>query len=188
MRYRRVLYLMNTDGDHAKGVKEIMRAAIDCYMSKGTADALKLSGHRLHILEHGKQITIGRWEVLPFNLVHNAECLGLILMKGQEKVLFCTDTQYIPFRFKGLTHIMIEIDYDTDILRENVYRKGVDVVVGNRVIRNHMSFKTAKGFFEANDMSRVREIYLLHLSARNSDAQKFKREIEKLTGKPVYLR
>jgi len=114
--------------------------------------------------------------------------MGFVLSGWDEKILFLTDAQYCPYRFNYLTRIMIEIDYDTDILRENVYRKGVDIGVGNRVIRNHMSFKTAKGFFEANDMSRVREIYLLHLSARNSDAQKFKREIEKLTGKPVYLK
>ena len=176
-------------GDHGKGAKDILKAGVDIYTSKGTASALGVSGHRLHIVEHGKQIKVGAWEILPFNLVHNAaEPLGFILLKGQDKLLFVTDTKYVPHRFRGLTHIMIETDYDTDILRENVYRKGVDIGVGNRVIRNHMSFKTAKGFFEANDMSRVREIYLLHLSAKNSDAQKFKREIEKLTGKPVYLK
>jgi hypothetical protein len=40
---------------------------------------------------------------------------------------------------------------------------------------------------QANDLSKVQEIWLLHLSDGNSDADRFKREIQELTGKPVYV-
>lgn len=40
---------------------------------------------------------------------------------------------------------------------------------------------------KANDLSKVREIWLLHLSDGNSDAERFKREVMELTGKPVYI-
>jgi hypothetical protein len=44
-----------------------------------------------------------------------------------------------------------------------------------------------KEFFKVNDLSKVQEIYLLHLSSGNSDAVRFKREFAELTGKPVYI-
>lgn len=50
-----------------------------------------------------------------------------------------------------------------------------------------MSLETAKEFLRANDLSRVQEIWLLHLSDDNSDAERFKREIQGLTDKPVYV-
>jgi hypothetical protein len=34
-------------------------------------------------------------------------------------------------------------------------------------------------------MAEVQEIYLLHLSDMNSDAARFRREIEQITGRPV---
>lgn len=44
-----------------------------------------------------------------------------------------------------------------------------------------------KDFLKANDLRHVQEIWLLHLSDGNSDADRFKREIQELTGKPVYI-
>ena len=34
--------------DHAKAVKDLMKAGVDCYMTKGTSEALGVSGHRLN--------------------------------------------------------------------------------------------------------------------------------------------
>jgi phosphoribosyl 1,2-cyclic phosphodiesterase len=50
-----------------------------------------------------------------------------------------------------------------------------------------MSLKTVKDMLRANDLSQVKEIHLLHLSDRNSSAKLFKKEIQELTGKPVYI-
>ena len=36
-------------------------------------------------------------------------------------------------------------------------------------------------------MSKVEAIFLLHLSDGNSDAERFKREVMELTGKPTYI-
>lgn len=50
-----------------------------------------------------------------------------------------------------------------------------------------MSLETVKGFLAANDLSRVREIWLLHLSDDHSDAERFRREVMELTGKEVHV-
>ena len=50
-----------------------------------------------------------------------------------------------------------------------------------------MSLENFIEFLRANDMSRVRQIYLLHLSDGNSDAEGFKRRVQQETGAEVYI-
>lgn len=175
-------------GDHSKAAADLMRAGVDCYMSQGTADALRLSGHRLKIVRALQQFSLGAWTVLPFDTIHDAaEPLGFLLAAVDEKVLYLTDTAYCKYRFRGLTHIMVECNHSWDILQANVESGAVPAEMKKRIIRSHMSLDTVKDFFRANDLSQVREIWLLHLSDGNSDAERFKREIQALTGKPVYV-
>jgi phosphoribosyl 1,2-cyclic phosphodiesterase len=54
-------------------------------------------------------------------------------------------------------------------------------------MQSHFSLENVKEFLKANDLSRVRQIWLLHLSDGNSDAELFKQEIEKLTGKLIFV-
>lgn len=174
--------------DHSQAAKELLKSGVDVYMSGGTAETLKLSGHRLHIIQAHCEFSIGPWQVLPFETIHEAaEPLGFLLADGTSKILFVTDTRYVPYRFSGLTHILIEANYAEDILGSK--RKTGDIELGMKkyIVSNHMSLETVKGFLGANDLSRVKEIHLLHLSDRNSDAASFKREVQRLTGKEVYI-
>jgi phosphoribosyl 1,2-cyclic phosphodiesterase len=82
---------------------------------------------------------------------------------------------------------MIECNYSLDILRANVESGIVPVELKNRLLKTHMSLQTVKDFLRANDLSKVREVHLLHLSNDNSNAGRFKREIQQLTGKPVLI-
>ncbi len=175
--------------DHCKAIKDLMRAGIDCYMSRGTAEALGMKGHRLHIIKAKEHFNIGSWTVLPFDTRHDAEEPLGFLMANQdgEKLLYATDTYYIKYKFSGLTHIAIECNYSLDILRANVEAGLVEPVLKNRILKSHFSLENVKEFLKANDLSKVQEIWLLHLSNGNSDAERFKREIQSLTGKPVYI-
>ncbi len=174
--------------DHCKAAADLMRAGVDVYMSAGTAEALKLTGHRLRIVRALERVQIGSWKVLPFDTVHDAkEPLGFLLASGAEKLLYLTDSAYCKYRFRGLTRILIECNHSLDILQANVESGAVPAAMKRRVMRSHMSLDTVKGFLKANDMSRVREIHLIHLSDGNSDAERFKGEIQALTGKPVWV-
>lgn len=178
--------LTHEHGDHSRGAQGLLKAGIDCYMSQGTAEALGLKSHRVNIVRALEQFRVGSWAMLPFDTIHDAaEPLGYLLASGQEKVLYVTDTAYLRYRFRGLTSVCIECNHSLDLLRGSVRSGALDVTVKNRIVRNHMSLENLKGFFKANDLSQVREIWLLHLSDGNSDAERFKREIQQLTGKPV---
>ena len=180
--------------DHCKAVAEIIRAGIETYMSFGTIELLELKekglcGHRVNVLKSKRQLTIGTWTVLPFDVSHDSvEPLGFLLSNQVgEKLLYATDTYYIKYRFQGLTHIMLEVNYSLDILRSNVESGTVDHVLKNRTLRSHMNLENAKELLKANDLSKVQQIWLLHLSEKNSDEKRFKREIMELTGKPTFI-
>lgn len=169
--------------DHAKAAKEIMAAGVDLYCSQGTVDALGLVGHRLHVVQSQKAFKIGPWTILPFDVEHDApEPLGYLISDGKEKILFVMDSYYIKWRFKAVNIIAIECNYSTECLPPdlNYTRK-------KRLMESHMGLHTCLDFFRANDMSSVREIHLLHLSDNHSDEGLFESEIQKLTGKPVFV-
>lgn len=174
--------------DHSKAIKDVMKAGIDCYLSQGTADALNATGHRINIVKALKQFKLGTWTILPFDTQHDvAESLGFLMVSGENKVLFATDTYYIKYRFNGLTHIMVECNHSYKILEENVTNGLLDEGQKNRLIQSHFSLENVKDFLKDNDLSKVKEIWLLHLSDGNSDAELFKREIQELTGKMVFV-
>src|SRR5690625_843746 len=104
--------------DHTKGLKEVLQAGIDVYASQGTIEQKGIKHHRLKAIKPKEQFSIGTWTVLPFDVEHDvSEPLGFLLMNQQgEKLLFATDTFYVRYKFKGLTHIMIECNYSMDIL------------------------------------------------------------------------
>jgi len=161
-----------------------MKAGIDCYMSQGTADALGVSGHRVHIIKPKQQFKVGTWTILPFDVQHDAvEPLAFLLAnQDREKLLYATDTYYIKYRFQGLTHIMIESNYSVDILKTNIETGTVDAILKKRLLKSHFSLEHVKDFLKANDLSQCRKIVLLHLSDYNSDAARMVKEIQELTG------
>lgn len=174
--------------DHSRAVADLAKAGIDCYMSAGTKEALGLSGHRIHELWPKVQTQIGTWTVLPFETQHDAaEPLGYLLASGQEKLLFTTDTYYIRYKFNELTHIMVECNYAADILQENVEAERIPAALKQRLLQSHFSLANVKEFLRANNLSKVEEIHLLHLSDGNSDEARFKREIQELTGRVVMV-
>ncbi len=177
-------------GDHSKAVRQLLKAGVDCYMSAGTFGVLfpELAyHHRVHVVKAQEQFHPGRgWQVLPFETQHDAaEPLGFLIARAGRKLLYATDTFYLRYRIEGLTHIMIEANYASDILAENVKAGNVHPGLRRRIARSHMSLETVKDMLLANDLSQVREIWLLHLSDGNSDADRFKREIQETTGKVV---
>jgi phosphoribosyl 1,2-cyclic phosphodiesterase len=150
---------------------------------------LEVSGHRIHIIKAKQQFRICTWTILPFETQHDArDPLGFLLANQDgEKLLYATDTYFIRYRFQGLTHIMIETNYSMDILRANVEAGLVEPALKTRIMKSHFSLENVKKFLQANDLGKVQEIWLLHLSDGNSDADRFKREIQELTGRMVFI-
>jgi phosphoribosyl 1,2-cyclic phosphodiesterase len=177
-------------GDHAKGATELALSGVDIFTSPGTRAELltkgpKLIQHRVHSLYPRQAVKVYGWDVMPFETIHDAaEPYGFLIARDDDRLAYITDTAYVPVRFQGLTAIMVECNYAINLLTTATKSHPE---MKKRVIKNHFGLDQVKKFLAANDLSAVREIWLLHLSEAHSDAARFKTEIQCLTGKPVYV-
>ena len=172
-------------GDHAAAIPKLIERGITVY---GNADVAEFY-EGVQELAALREYTVGTFRVLPFEAVHDVPCYGYQVTSTatDEKLVYITDSAYVKYTFSGLTHIMIEANYDEDIMLGNVRDEKVPFSLAERVAGTHMSIDTLLELLRANDMTRVRQIYLLHLSDNNSDAEVFKRLVQQETGAEVYI-
>lgn len=176
--------------DHAGYINEFLNATIPVYASKGTIKNTTIKGDRLpFICEAGTLFKLGGFQIIPFNTMHDcAEPLGFFINHEETgRVLFATDTYYLPCKFAGLNNVLIECNYRLDILEDNIAAGRVPSVVRNRTIKSHFSYKHCLEALQANDISAVNNIVLIHLSDGNSDAEAFRKGIKEATGKNVLI-
>lgn len=169
--------------DHSRAIAELLRRGVPVYTSAGCGEKL---GHRPTVtLSHGQEVRVGSWSVMPFDAVHDTpEPLGFMAHSNRtgERILYLVDSSYVKWDFPGLTHILIEVNYAEDLLSNGPYNEQLQ----QRVRQNHFSLDNLKTFLRTTDLSKLEEIYLLHLSDANSDEGRFVSEIQSLTGVPTY--
>lgn len=176
--------------DHAKAVKHLMKAGIDCYMTKGTAEALGVSGHRLKAFDtwgESKYKTTYVKDLLiqPFEAVHDvAEPVSFYIENrdNKESLVFVTDSAYLKYIIPDCDCLMIECNYVKSRLDENVEQGKINTSLRNRIVKNHLSLEALIDALQTADLKRLKKIYLLHLSDSNSDEELIKRTIQEITG------
>jgi len=170
-------------GDHSKSCLSVMEAGIDVYASKGTFSKLKTLSHRTKILEKMKKVKIGNFTVVPFDVKHDAaEPFGFLINHPETgNILFLTDSYYCPYKFENLNQIIVEANYSEKIIEGRMNDKNdVNMFLRNRVIQSHMSLENCIGLLKANDLTKVNNIVLIHLSDGNSNEKQFKKEVEEI--------
>lgn len=171
-------------GDHAKAIKDLLKRGINVYGPKD----LQNINPQISVLKPLIKYNIGSFMIVPFELTHDVECYGYQINSiGKQKLVYITDTAYVRYTFSELTHVMIEANYDTEIIRKNTLNMDINGNLASRIIQSHMDIKTVEEFLDANDLSKLQQIYLLHLSDSNSNADEFKDRIQKKTGAEVYV-
>lgn len=174
--------------DHCKGVQGALDASMDVYMSKATTNEIGIQHNRIRLYENKKQFRIGTFTVLPFDVKHDVENHGFLIQSDNDsKLLFATDTYYVKYKFSGLTHLMIECNYSEAIIDENIERGTIHEFLAKRIKASHFSLENMLEFLKANDLSKVQEIHLLHLSNSNSNEELFKKTVQEATGKLVFV-
>lgn len=178
-------------GDHAKFVSKFLEAHVPVYMSAGTIHKVSIgeSGFLPYMCEAGVQFKVGNFTILPFNVQHDAEEPFGFLISHEETgtILFATDTYYLRYKFTGLNNILLECNYSLEILDANIAAGKLPQKLRDRTIESHCSLNTCRETLLANDLTAVNNIVLIHLSASNSNALKFKKVIHEATGKTVHI-
>ena len=172
-------------GDHAAAIPKLLQRGITVYSNADVAGLYP----GVQSVDALREFRIGTFRVLPFEAEHDVPCFGYQITSEEtgEKLVYITDSAYVRYIFTGLTHIMIEANYAQEIIIDNVRDERVPLSLAARVMETHMSIETLLDLLRSNDMTQVRQIYLLHLSDNNSDAEVFKRWVQQETGAEVYI-
>ena len=174
--------------DHSRSAIDLHNMGIPIYATKGTRDALGLP-HKASC-ELKPEITglkTGGFVFTAYHAKHDAAepCMFLIYHKELGSLLFATDTYLIPYDFRGLDHYLIEANYSNKIIEDKVAQGLLNIKLAQRIVKSHLSLENAMKQLKNSDD--IKNIVLLHLSDSNSNAEEFKGEVQKLTGKPVYI-
>ncbi len=162
--------------DHCSCVEKLLASSIPVWLSQGTARALGLPEKLLTLaeeMENGKQFTIGTLDILPFSTFHDAqEPLGFVMQSRVDGdiLAFATDTVNLPYNFPGVNLLAVEANFQKDILDRS---ERMPEKTKHRVQNTHMEIDKLCQCLGRMDLSKCREIYLLHLSSAMSHEGQF---------------
>lgn len=175
--------------DHAKAVSDMVASGIDVHMSKGTMLEIFEPNDRLisHVQTHlaGDVFRVGPWMVKGFYTHHDAtEPFGFILLHTKKSVkgLYLTDTAYCEYSFPDLNFIIIECNYILDIINSRVNSGHLNKKLKSRILDSHIGLETLVPWLQRQNLYALEKIVLVHLSDSNSDAQRMRGTVQKVTG------
>lgn len=154
--------------DHSKYASEYQKAGIPVFKPYE-------SEMKKHIL------TYGGFVIKSFDLIHDVPCFGFyIFHKDIGTFIYASDTEYIKWRFKNVSHILIEANYSTEFVdREKPNFE--------HVLRGHMNIETVCEFLRVSENAQLRNVILCHLSQHNSNVTDFIKKAEKVVNCSVFV-
>lgn len=176
--------------DHCQYTDEYLNRGIDVYCSPGTKGYL--GDKRLKTLPLVPEgIFAGAFNFSGFGLQHDAaDPVGFVLTYDDNKQLvYAADTGVIEQRPKNLAILMVECNYTREKIKKNMHDEdlGMTVAQKKRIHENHLGLDDVLLYLDRIDTSKLEEIYLMHLSSRNSEPDKMVHRVQNLTGCPTYI-
>lgn len=143
--------------------------AIKCGLSVYSCADVNSIYPQVKVLEKGLKMRVGGFKVQAIPLYHSTECYGYIIEHEEcGKIIFCTDTNQIPYRFKGVQHYLVEANNEFDEMIENL----CDNIQSRSHNNDHMELSDTIEFLKENYSSDLQSVTLIHLSQTNIDAEK----------------
>lgn len=160
-------------GDHAKYADKLHERLFG--KTSGGAPVLTLRNY-------------SRFKVNRFVLSHDVTTHGFILDHARYgRIVYASDTNYMTYKISGISCLMIECNYSEAVLTDNVRDGKINEHLAQRIRESHMALETVKQYLGLIDTSKLKSVVLMHLSDNNSDAERFKEEIQKVAAVPVYV-
>lgn len=180
----KVCIISHQHNDHAGHAAEYEKAGIPLLALPSVIEAKRLEATTTTAIQEGNGYIYGGFRILPFEVKHDVPCVGyLIEHKETGRTLFFTDTYAMPYDFKNITHWMAEANYSDEILDQNVLNGWVPAALRRRVITSHMSIDNTIGILKRSDLTKTKDILLIHLSDGNSDEKEFITRVRRATAK-----
>lgn len=167
--------------DHTKYVKDFLNRCIPCYMSPQCKETLELDNYYTKKIEPLKTIVVGSMAIVPFELPHTnhdgtpCQNYGYLIYSAvtKERMLWCTDCHYIPHNFPPCEYYCIECNYYD--VQDYSKLDDVNVSVERRRFRSHLSLANCIRFLKSQDLSKAKQIRLLHISSSTGNIANYLR-------------
>lgn len=157
--------------DHSCAISHALKNGIDAY----SCQDVQTIHPQVKVLKKGIKTLIGGFSAQPIPLYHNTECIGFLIEHSEfGRLVFATDTNSIPYRFKNVNHFLVECNYDVDILIDNA----CDNIHSQSASENHMELNDTIEFLKQNYSSSLQSITLIHLSNGNINAKTAKKRVQ----------
>ena len=171
--------------DHCKALLDVAEAGVDCYASQETLESVGLQdSYRADAVADKTLInSIDGFQIYCFDVHHDCKgSLGFVIreIKTNEYLLYAIDTAYLHQKFPyPFSIIMIECSFDHAILADRVEKNDIHEALAKRLLTSHMSKDTCLTYLRDHcDLSKCREIHLLHMSGDNIDKKETRKEFE----------
>ena len=152
--------------DHSKSVNDFKAMGIPIYAPYLKIDYMSMNMGGFTVKPFDLTTIDGRWTHTNANGEPCPIFGFLITHKGMGRMLYITDCEVVKWKFKGINHILLGVNYDKDLV-------DTDNPKANHVFRGHLSIDTACDFVKANDSDSLQNVIMCHLSSENSDKDSF---------------
>lgn len=149
--------------DHTKSLDYFIKIGIPCYGNQDICDHHK----GCNLLP--KVLKVDGFKIQNFELVHNVPNNAFIIDTIDDiRILYCTDTEYIPKRVKGVHYAIIECNHDFDCMIDNAMENKFSMSHHE----NHQSLEGCIEYLKEIYNTNLQYVILWHLSQTNIDAEK----------------
>ena len=164
-------------GDHAGCVADFAAAhGVTVYFTYGTMRALRAEG-RLHdgvkteLVRGQEKFALGALEVMPFTVPHDAnEPVQYVVSDGAAKLGVLTDlgtsTRHVEHMLSGLDALVLECNYDRDMLWNGAYPKWLKERIAGPF--GHLDNSESARLLGALERSKLKHVIAAHLSQQNN--------------------
>lgn len=180
----KVCLISHRHNDHAGHAAEYEMAGIPLLALPSVIEAKELNAVTTTAITEGNGYIYGGFKILPFEVKHDVPCVGYLIEHEETgRILFFTDTYAMPYEFPNINHWMAEANYSDEILDDNVLNGRVPAVLRKRLMTSHMSIDNTIGILKRHNLTKTRDILLIHLSDGNSNEKEFITKVRRATGK-----
>lgn len=175
--------------DHARACKDMVLRRRSLYANKEII--FNYGGPTSNILKHNElKVIAANTMVLPFTVEHDAlDSLGFVINTDKERILFVNDCKFFKADISNLLfdYVCIEANYDGQVLHfaYEEAKKNEDhhnIKRYERLFDSHMSLAHCIQHLKRLNLLNCKAIFLMHLSDRHANENKFKSEVKSATG------
>lgn len=167
------LVVTHEHADHIGGVARLSRKhRLPVWLTAGTLAAVEReSFHAVELFHAHEPFGIGELELAPYPVPHDArEPCQFIFGDGAARLGVLTDTGHITAHIRqqlsGCDALLLECNYDPDLLARGPYPPSLKDRVGGRY--GHLANEQAAELLAGIDCSRLRHLIGMHVSEKNN--------------------